>query len=797
MALDGRSGIPKNARNPGPFEAIVVSHLDPAYSGTLEVELLKNVSSGNQAERSGQIVQVKYLSPFYGTTSLAGVSNNETFEATQKSYGMWFIPPDVGSRVLVTFAEGNFSRGYWIGCVQDSFMNWMTPDPWAGSVHNNQKPGRALPVGEYNKTAHGATGNNPTKYTKPVNTDFYNILASQGLIDDSVRGPSSSSARREVPSSVFGISTPGAQDKRPGAPRAPTGPVGAKANTFTSRLAGQSFVMDDGDDKLLRKGPASSTPSEYADIRQRESGDPTIPANELVRIRTRTGHQILLHNSEDLIYIGNAKGTTWIELTSNGKIDIFAQDSVSVRTSADLNVSADRDINFSATRDINFNAGRDYKLSVGNNSDVKIGSNHMTDVGADYDLFVGANQTIYVGESGSLKVKGAHLVTSSSLDINTIGARKDTQSALDINTQGSNKFTAQGSTEILSGANHIETASQIHMNGPAAGESQVANSATTASVAVHAKWPARVPVHEPWSEHEHLNPANVTSLKTEAKDSPSPALRESSPLIDENSSPFGTGAVTMSSTISAANQRADQQVVPGEVTTFGELPAETVPITELQQLFLGRLISELKLDPASALNSANPNMLSEGQTPGNAEALAMALAQPQAECNFVPRSENLNYSAGRLRAVFPSRVRTDEFAQQLAAAGPAAIANTLYGNRFGNAQDEGYKYRGRGLIQLTFKANYKTYGNLAGVPKIVSNPELVNSPEISIKLAVAYLKSKTVDWNSYDFSQLGGQFRSAVGYADPGGNETARRIGIAKGFFSKLQAGELTPITAA
>ena len=54
-------------------------------------------------------------------------------------------------------------------------------------------------------------------------------------------------------------------------------------------------------------------------------GAPNSPFNELVRLRTRTGHQILMHNSEDLIYIGNAKGTTWIEMTANGKIDIFAK----------------------------------------------------------------------------------------------------------------------------------------------------------------------------------------------------------------------------------------------------------------------------------------------------------------------------------------------------------------------------------------------------------------------------------------------------------------------------------------
>ena len=81
-------------------------------------------------------------------------------------------------------------------------------------------------------------------------------------------------------------------------------------------------------------------------------------------------------------------------------------------------------------------------------------------------------------------------------------------------------------------------------------------------------------------------------------------------------------------------------------------------------------------------------------------------------------------------------------------------------------QDEGYKYRGRGLIQITFKANYEKYGGLAGVD-IVNNPEMANDPEVATKVAVAYLKSKSIPWDSTSFSQLGEAFRKAVGYANP------------------------------
>jgi putative chitinase len=797
MSLDGRPSTTNFVSSPGPYEAVVVSQLDPKRMGSLQVELLKSSTAGNQAERSGQIVTVKYLSPFAGQTPLNAVSNNDTFQATQKSYGMWMIPPDPGTKVLVIFAEGNVGRGYWIGCVHDTYMNWMTPDPWSGSKFNNQEQGKPLPVGEFNKATQTGAGADPSRYTKPVNTDFYTILGRQGLVDDDVRGPANSSARREVPSAVFGISTPGPIDKREGAPKAGRGPAETRTQVFASRLGGSSLVFDDGDESKLRKGYASQSPMEYGDLTQDDtSGNVQLPANELVRLRTRTGHQILMHNTEDLIYIANAQGSTWIELTANGKIDIYAQDSVSIRTQNDLNVSADRDINMTAARDINFNAGRDYKLTVSNNSDVKVGNDHKLDVASNHDVYVGATQKIFVGADNNLLVTGPHNITSqATLDINTTGARKDTQASWDVNSGGYNYFTSGANTEIASGGDILQSGGNIHLNGPAATGAANAGSAAQAAVAVPALWPVRVPVHEPWRGHEHLDPGTFTPQYTQAAPNPSPALRESTPQLGSDADLAGSGAAS-GSTVAGANVNGPQRVIPGEVGPTGDQPANPVPVTELQQYFLSELIKKIGLDPANALKTANPANLAPGETPGNAEALGMAMAQIQAECGFRPRSENLNYRASTLRRVFPSRVRSDAFAQELVAAGPAAIGNTLYGNRYGNAQDEGYKYRGRGLIQLTFKENYERYGGRAGHPEIVENPDLVNDPEIAVKIACAYLQSKSITWSSFDFGALGQEFRRAVGYSDPGGSETAERIGLGRGFSSKIITGDLVPLAS-
>jgi predicted chitinase len=799
MAIDGRSARKNLVVNPGPYEALVVSLLDPKRMGAIQVELLKNSSSGNQPERSGQIVTVQYMSPFAGVTPIDGTTSKEDFQGTQKSYGFWAIPPSVGTKVLVMFAEGNLARGYWIGCIPDTYQNHMMPDPWAGTEFNNTDNSRKLPTGEYNKRLSTGVGNNPSKYIKPTNTDFYTALARQGLVNDDIRGPANSTSRRNLPSSVFGMSTPGPRDKRDGAPKSSVGPLENRAQSFTSVLGGSSIVMDDGDERFIRNSYAGQDAMLYTDTitdAQATTGIKTLPKGESFRIRTRTGHQILMHNTEDLIYIGNAQGSSWIELTSNGKIDIYAQDSISIRTQVDLNISSDRDINMTAARDINLNSGRDYKLTASNNSDVKVGVDHKLDVGSNHDVYVGATQKIFVGADNNLLVTGPHSITSqATLDINTTGDRKDTQANLDLNTGGYNYLTSGANTEIAAGGDILETGTNIHMNGPAATGAASAGTAATAAVAAPALWPVRVPVHEPWNAHEHLDPGTFTPQYTQAASNPSPALRETTPQLGSDADLAGSGAAT-GATVSAANLNGPQTVVPGEVGPVGDQPAKPVEVTLLQQFFLGELIKKIGLDPANALKTADPNRLAPGETPGNAEALGMAMAQIQAECGFKPRSENLNYRAATLRRVFPTRVKSLAFANELVAAGPAAIANTMYGGRYGNAQNEGYKYRGRGLIQLTFKSNYQTYGPKAGHPEIVENPDLVNDPEIAVRIACAYIQSKTVTWTSADFGTLGEQFRKAVGYANQGGKETANRIGLGKGFASKIITGDLTPVAS-
>jgi len=102
-------------------------------------------------------------------------------------------------------------------------------------------------------------------------------------------------------------------------------------------------------------------------------------------------------------------------------------------------------------------------------------------------------------------------------------------------------------------------------------------------------------------------------------------------------------------------------------------------------------------------------------------------------------TENLNYSAKALRLVFGKYFKTDEDAA-LYARQPEKIANRVYARRMGNGVEssgDGWKYRGRGFIQLTGKKNYKAFAAWIGDERVVDEPEIV-ATDYTVHSAVFY-----------------------------------------------------------
>ena len=277
-------------------------------------------------------------------------------------------------------------------------------------------------------------------------------------MEDETRCLTTSSSRREVPSSVFGINTPGPIDKVYS---------NRQQTSKNARLGGTSFVMDDGDDKFVRKTKASEGAYEYVNVESMDQEtyagaekQANVPHNELFRIRTRTGHQILLHNSEDLVYIANANGTAWIEMTANGKIDFFAEDSVSVHSKGDFNFKTDRDFNLQAGRDINLKSATVNQESTTHN--VLVSGAQTVEVTGQQTITTG-NTNHYAGGNINLDVGG-----------------------------------------LVNIANGIAVATPV---SPLATWSLPGEANPTIM--------KRVPQHEPWSHHENYDPMAVALIKTD------------------------------------------------------------------------------------------------------------------------------------------------------------------------------------------------------------------------------------------------------------------------------------------
>ena len=470
---------------PGPYIARITNHLDPTLGGGVEAVLEQGTV--NDPSVQNHTFVLRYLSPFYGVTTAEFQGNDfRQYSHVQKSYGMWMVPPDIGSRVLCLFVNGKSNQGFWIGCIQETFQNHMIPGiaasqniAWSSLEEVAKYNVSALPVAEFLtvKTV-DKEGNTiydpsvkPNENRKPVHP-FAESLRRQGLLVDNVRGLTSSSARRETPSRVFGISTPGPVDGY--TERSRTKKIGYKDDAGqgeyevpASRLSGHSFVMDDG---------------------CKDRG------NRLIRLRSGEGHQILLSDTDDVLYIANSNGTAWLEFTNNGKIEIYAQDSVSIHSEVDFNFRADRDINIEAGRNVHIRSAEDTII----NAD------------GEYNLRV-------VGQTRILALDKVDTYVLGDYNLSTEGAQN-------LYSLGALNVTASGNLTLLS-------ASKILTTKMYAGKAE--NVADAAMDAAHAKhfikkyaprtkfglngsnWSSRyqvknletflhsVPMHEPWIFHEN------------------------------------------------------------------------------------------------------------------------------------------------------------------------------------------------------------------------------------------------------------------------------------------------------
>lgn len=175
-----------------------------------------------------------------------------------------------------------------------------------------------------------------------------------------------------------------------------------------------------------------------------------------------------------------------------------------------------------------------------------------------------------------------------------------------------------------------------------------------------------------------------------------------------------------------------------------------------------------------------------GITDQKSKAMLMANVDHESR-GFTRNEENLSYSAKGLQEVFPKYYKTAE-AARADEGNPEAIANTVYGGRMGNSEvGDGYKYRGRGAIQLTGKAQYAAMGKKLGID-LVNNPDLAMDPKYSAQIAVQHWKG-----SGADRAAMTGDVVRARKLTNGGTNGLADVQAKYDGYLAQAKAGDLTP----
>ena len=406
MAIDQRAGtkVIKSLRreeagasrvDPYPYIGIVKNNLDPTRSGRLQIYIPD--LGGDEADQTSWRT-VSYSSPFMGYTTNENIADTaDTFESVSHSYGMWMVPPDIGVQVIALFIAGDPLRGYWISCVNPNLSHHMIP-ALAGSPNAIGNKGAPAPVVEFNENRkENITNSAFYNLPKPIHKRQAEILKVQGLDQDPIRGAISSSSQRETPSHVFGISTPG----RP--------------------------LNDPADDlNYITKLNSDTLPPEYYKIKSRQGGHTfvmddgaTLGQDRLVRLRTAKGHQILMHDSANTLYIAHADGTSWIELTTDGRVNVYSQGAFSVRSESDINLHSDKNININAANNINLKAGN--KIATESARTTILAGSLGVEASGDAEFKTGSRFNVETGASMSLKVASTYALEASQILNNSGG----------------------------------------------------------------------------------------------------------------------------------------------------------------------------------------------------------------------------------------------------------------------------------------------------------------------------------------------------------------------------------------
>lgn len=413
----------------------VVDTNDPMQWGRIRV--LVSVWGDSWEHEVEGMPWAMYVSPFGGQTSVGtrgpGIDQTEGGVA----YGMWAIPK-MGAQVVVMSLDEDHTQRLYLGCVFDMGAgNTLPHGRWISEDHpaidNAPNKGNTKPYGPF------SAGD---KLIQPLANNLNKAFGNgSDAFEWSTRAADYAASRVDV--SQLHNTTSNVQDDS-----------GVQVGDWVSTQGYQQSRLDpNGTSSFTNKNYDSQIVSITSPGFHSVAMDDRME-NCRMRFRTSAGHQIILDDTNERIYIATAQGNNWIELDQAGNIDMFTTNKVNIRAAQEINLTSDKTIRMYAKEGIHMRSDKEIRLN--SKEDTSVHSDKMVKL-----------------ESG---------------DNFNIISKADT------------KITTKGNTHIKSGGTIFVTGEKIHLNGPTAAD------ADEPQIALYTN---RIPAHEPWGRMMTKNDEGV------------------------------------------------------------------------------------------------------------------------------------------------------------------------------------------------------------------------------------------------------------------------------------------------
>lgn len=335
-STDGEGDNYSRAQFSGLTLGVVVDTDDPLQMGRLRIFC----PSLNDSPKKPQLLPwATYITPFGGSINNSefyrGTDENNATSSGSLHYGFWAVP-EMGAQVLVGCVDGDPRRRFWIGCVPEHQQTHTLHNgrwKWKDGVVDGPLTGNGSPMQPAHANATKAfDGRNDSPEWRSRIADYQTTANSEDV--------------GQLPNSKMTESL----DQQNSQIRA------NDPDTWERATLGSHGYDWSGFKKLDYKSSrvvGLSTPGMHSLVMDDR------PFNNRIRLKTTAGHQILLDDTNERIYISTYDGENWMEFDRNGNIDMFSANRISIHAAKDLNFNAGQTIRFFAGEGIHGYCGSD------------------------------------------------------------------------------------------------------------------------------------------------------------------------------------------------------------------------------------------------------------------------------------------------------------------------------------------------------------------------------------------------------------------------------------------------------